>query len=72
LSARQIAGRRLDGTALPGPSVINVVAAGAPPLARLAELGVARISFAGSLMVQLYGAHETRLSEIAAEAAAIA
>jgi 2-methylisocitrate lyase-like PEP mutase family enzyme len=26
---------------------VNVVAAGAPPLARLAELGVARISFAG-------------------------
>jgi 2-methylisocitrate lyase-like PEP mutase family enzyme len=48
------------------------VGAGAPPLARLAELGVARISFAGSLMNQLYGVHETRLSEIAAQAAAIA
>ena len=57
--------RRVEGP-------VNVVGAGAPPLARLAELGVARISFAGSLMVQLYGAHETRLSEIAAEAAAIA
>jgi 2-methylisocitrate lyase-like PEP mutase family enzyme len=57
--------RRVDGP-------VNVVGAGAPPLARLAELGVARISFAGSLMVQLYGAHGTRLSEIAAEAAAIA
>jgi 2-methylisocitrate lyase-like PEP mutase family enzyme len=57
--------RRVEGP-------VNVVAAGAPPLARLAELGVARISFAGSLMVQLYGAHGTRLSEIAAEAAAIA
>jgi 2-methylisocitrate lyase-like PEP mutase family enzyme len=57
--------RRVEGP-------MNVVAAGAPPLPRLAELGVARISFAGSLMVQLYGAHETRLSEIAAEAAALA
>lgn len=57
--------RRVEGP-------VNVVGAGAPPLARLAELGVARISFAGSLMVQLYEAHETRLSEIAAETAAIA
>jgi 2-methylisocitrate lyase-like PEP mutase family enzyme len=56
--------RRVDGP-------VNVVAAGAPPLARLAELGVARISFAGFLMNQLYGAHEAKLSEIAAEAAAI-
>jgi 2-methylisocitrate lyase-like PEP mutase family enzyme len=57
--------RRVEGP-------VNVVAAGAPPLARLAELGVARVSFAGFLMNQLYGAHEARLSEIAAEAAAIA
>lgn len=56
--------RRVEGP-------VNVVAAGAPPLARLAELGVARISFAGTLMVQLYRAHETRLSEIAAEAGAM-
>jgi 2-methylisocitrate lyase-like PEP mutase family enzyme len=52
--------RRVEGP-------VNIVAAGAPPLARLAELGVARVSFAGSLMGQLYGAHEARLSEIAAE-----
>jgi 2-methylisocitrate lyase-like PEP mutase family enzyme len=57
--------RRVEGP-------VNVVGAGAPPLARLAELGVARVSFAGFLMNQLYGAHETRLSEIAAEVAAIA
>ena len=50
---------------------VNVVGAGAPPLARLAELRVARISFAGFLMNQLYGAHEAKLSEIAAAAAAI-
>ena len=57
--------RRVEGP-------VNVVAAGAPPLARLAELGVARISFAGSLVGQLYRVHETRLSEITAEVAAIA
>jgi 2-methylisocitrate lyase-like PEP mutase family enzyme len=57
--------RRVEGP-------VNVVGAGAPPLARLAELGVARVSFAGFLMNQLYGAHEAKLSEIAAEAAAIA
>jgi 2-methylisocitrate lyase-like PEP mutase family enzyme len=56
--------RRVEGP-------VNIVAAGAPPLARLAELGVARVSFAGSLMGQLYGAHEAKLSEIAAELAAI-
>jgi 2-methylisocitrate lyase-like PEP mutase family enzyme len=57
--------RRVEGP-------VNIVAAGAPPLARLAELGVARVSFAGFLMSQLYGAHEAKLSEIAAELAAIA
>jgi 2-methylisocitrate lyase-like PEP mutase family enzyme len=51
---------------------VNVVAAGAPPLPRLAELGVARVSFAGFLMNQLYGTHEARLSEIATEVAKIA
>jgi 2-methylisocitrate lyase-like PEP mutase family enzyme len=53
--------RRVEGP-------VNVVAAGTPPLARLAELGVRRVSFAGTLMGQLYGAHEARLAEIAAEA----
>jgi 2-methylisocitrate lyase-like PEP mutase family enzyme len=57
--------RRVEGP-------VNVVGAGAPPLARLAELGVARVGFAGILMNQLYGAHDAKLSEIAAEAAAIA
>ena len=51
---------------------MNVVAAGAPPLARLAELGVAGVGFAGFLMSQLYGAHEAKLSKIAAEVSAIA
>ncbi len=51
---------------VPGP--VNVVGAGAPPLARLAELGVARVSFAGFLMNQLYAAHGATLTQIAAEA----
>lgn len=54
--------RRVDGP-------VNVVAAGAPPLARLVELGVRRISYAGSLMLQLYGVHQEKLAEIAAELA---
>jgi 2-methylisocitrate lyase-like PEP mutase family enzyme len=57
--------RRVEGP-------VNVVGAGAPALARLAELGVARVSFAGTLMNQLYAAHEARLSEIEAELAEIA
>jgi 2-methylisocitrate lyase-like PEP mutase family enzyme len=51
---------------------VNVVGAGAPSLARLAQLGVKRVSFAAFLMNQLYDAHEAKLSEIAAELAAIA
>jgi 2-methylisocitrate lyase-like PEP mutase family enzyme len=54
--------KRVDGP-------VNVVAAGAPPLERLAQLGVKRVSFAGFLMNQLYGAHEASLSEISAELA---
>jgi 2-methylisocitrate lyase-like PEP mutase family enzyme len=57
--------RRVEGP-------VSVVAAGAPPLARLTQLGVRRVSFAGFLMNQLYSAHEAKLSEIAAELAAIA
>jgi 2-methylisocitrate lyase-like PEP mutase family enzyme len=56
--------RRVEGP-------VNVVGVGGPSLARLAELGVARVSFAGFLMNQLYGAHDEKLSEIAAEVAAI-
>jgi 2-methylisocitrate lyase-like PEP mutase family enzyme len=54
--------QRVDGP-------VNVVAAGAPSLTRLAELGVCRISFAGSLMNDLYGAHYVRLTQIGAEMA---
>ena len=57
--------RRVEGP-------VNVVAAGAPPLGRLAELGVARVSFAGFLMNQLYEVHEAKLAAVAAELAAIA
>ena len=55
--------RRVDGP-------VNVVAAGAPPLARLAQLGARRVSYAGSLMNQLYGVHEATLTRIAVEVAA--
>jgi 2-methylisocitrate lyase-like PEP mutase family enzyme len=51
---------------------VNVIGPGAPPLARLAQLGVKRISFANVLMNELYRAHATRLSDIAGELAAIA
>jgi 2-methylisocitrate lyase-like PEP mutase family enzyme len=51
--------RRVEGP-------VNVVAVGAPPLERLARLGVKRVSYAGSLMKRLYGAHEATLSRIAA------
>jgi 2-methylisocitrate lyase-like PEP mutase family enzyme len=51
---------------------VNVVGAGAPPLARLAQLDVKRISFAGVLMNEVYRAHATKLSDIAGEVAAIA
>ena len=54
--------RRVEGP-------VNVVAVGAPPLARLAELGVRRVSYAGSLIKQLYGGHEATLLRIAAELA---
>jgi 2-methylisocitrate lyase-like PEP mutase family enzyme len=54
--------RRVEGP-------VNVVGAGAPSLERLAQLGVKRVSYAGFLMNQLYGAHGARLSEIKAELA---
>jgi 2-methylisocitrate lyase-like PEP mutase family enzyme len=46
---------------------VNVVGSNAPSLSQLAKLGVKRISFAASLMNQLYAAHEAKLSQIAAE-----
>ena len=52
--------RRVDGP-------VNVVAVGARPIVRLAQLGVMRISFAGALMNELYRVHEARLTQIAAE-----
>lgn len=50
---------------------VNVVAAGAPPLAELARLGVARVSLAGTLMNRVYATLDAALSELAADAAAI-
>jgi 2-methylisocitrate lyase-like PEP mutase family enzyme len=45
---------------------VNIVGVGTTPIARLAQLGVRRISFAALLMNQLYSAHEARLLEIVA------
>jgi 2-methylisocitrate lyase-like PEP mutase family enzyme len=50
---------------------VNIVAAGAPPIPRLAQLGVARVSFAGSLMGRIYASMEAALSDIARESGAL-
>jgi 2-methylisocitrate lyase-like PEP mutase family enzyme len=56
--------RRVDGR-------VNVVGAGAPPLARLAQLGVARVSFAGTLMASVFAELEVVLSKIAKASSAL-
>jgi 2-methylisocitrate lyase-like PEP mutase family enzyme len=50
---------------------VNIVGPGAPPVARLAELGVARVSFAGYLMRSVYRDLEQTLSSIAIEFSSI-
>jgi 2-methylisocitrate lyase-like PEP mutase family enzyme len=50
---------------------VNIVGAGAPPLPRLAQLGVARISFAGTLMRKTYASLEATHSEIARASSAL-
>jgi 2-methylisocitrate lyase-like PEP mutase family enzyme len=50
---------------------VNIAAVGVSPLARLAQLGVRRISFAAFLMNQVYRAHQAKLSELAADVAGI-
>jgi 2-methylisocitrate lyase-like PEP mutase family enzyme len=50
---------------------VNVVGAGAPPLARLAQLGVARVSFAGTLMTHVFAELEAVLSKIAKSSSAL-
>lgn len=44
---------------------VNIVGAGAPPLPRLAQLGVARVSYAGTLMSKTYATMAATLSDIA-------
>jgi 2-methylisocitrate lyase-like PEP mutase family enzyme len=44
---------------------VNILGAGAPPLLRLAQLGVARVSFAGTLMGRTYASLEAALSDTA-------
>jgi 2-methylisocitrate lyase-like PEP mutase family enzyme len=50
---------------------VNIVGAGAPPLPRLAQLGVARVSFAGTLMRKTYASLEATHSEIARASSAL-
>jgi 2-methylisocitrate lyase-like PEP mutase family enzyme len=44
---------------------VNILGAGAPPLPRLAQLGVARVSFAGTLMRKTYASMNSALCDIA-------
>jgi 2-methylisocitrate lyase-like PEP mutase family enzyme len=44
---------------------VNILGAGAPPLPRLTQLGVARVSFAGTLMRKTYAGMTAALSDIA-------
>jgi 2-methylisocitrate lyase-like PEP mutase family enzyme len=50
---------------------VNILGAGTPPIPRLAQLGVARVSFAGTLMRKTYAGMEATLSDIAGEASAL-
>lgn len=47
---------------------VNILARRAPPISRLAELGVARVSFAGGLMAVSLAAVEEQVAVLAAEA----
>ncbi|CAA9545970.1 MAG: Carboxyvinyl-carboxyphosphonate phosphorylmutase [uncultured Thermomicrobiales bacterium] len=44
---------------------VNILGAAAPPLPRLAQLGVARVSFAGTLMSKTYASMTAALADIA-------
>lgn len=47
---------------------VNILARGAPQISRLAELGVARVSFGGALMAVALGAVRAEVESLAAEA----
>jgi 2-methylisocitrate lyase-like PEP mutase family enzyme len=46
---------------------VNILGAGAPPIPRLAQLGVARVSYAGTLMRKAYARMEETLCELRAD-----
>jgi 2-methylisocitrate lyase-like PEP mutase family enzyme len=50
---------------------VNILGAGAPPLRRLAQLGVARVSFAGTLMNRTYAGLGKSLADIAGASSAL-
>ncbi|MBW3634158.1 MAG: isocitrate lyase/phosphoenolpyruvate mutase family protein, partial [Chloroflexi bacterium] len=50
---------------------VNILGAGALPLPRLAQLGVARVSYAGTLMRKTYARMEDDLSDIARVSSAL-
>jgi 2-methylisocitrate lyase-like PEP mutase family enzyme len=50
---------------------VNILGAGAPPLPRLTQLRVARVSFAGTLMNRVYARFEQGLSDLAADMTAV-
>ena len=50
---------------------VNILGAGAPTLARLVQLGVARVSFAGTLMNRTYAGLDKSLADIAASSNAL-
>lgn len=51
---------------------VNIVGAGAPPLPQLAQLGVARVSYAGTLMRKTYAGMTEALSDITRASGALA
>ena len=50
---------------------VNILGAAAPPLPRLAQLGVARVSFASTLMNKTYASMKATLSDIARASSAL-
>lgn len=50
---------------------VNILGAGGPPLPRLAQLGVARVSYAGTLMRKTYESMKADLSDIAHASSAL-
>ena len=60
LADEELIRRFVTGIDLP----VNIMAPGAPPLARLAELGVARVSYAGALFRAVHAALEEAVAQL--------